>query len=80
MVFVEVKPCETATARFAIRTALGQLLDYRQSASGPPRLLIVVEVPPAEERDIQLALSNHVGIAWPKAKGFEVRWPTTSEN
>ncbi len=39
LVLVEVKPCETATARFAIRTALGQLLDYRQSASGAPRLL-----------------------------------------
>lgn len=79
LVLVEVKPCETATARFAIRTALGQLLDYRQSASGEPRLLIVLEVAPAEERDIQLALSNHVGIAWPKAKGFEVRWPGTSK-
>ena len=76
LVLVEVKPCETATARFAIRTALGQLLDYRQSIGGPPCLLIVLELAPPEERDIQLALSNGVGIAWPKAKGFDVRWPT----
>ncbi len=75
LILVEVKPCETATARYAIRTALGQLLDYRQSVSGPPRLLIVLDVAPPEERDIQLALSNEVGIAWPKAKGFDVRWP-----
>jgi|SRR6478672_807010 len=75
LVLVEVKPCETPTARFAIRTALGQLLDYRQSVGGPPRLMIVLEVAPAEERDIQLALTNGVGIAWPKGKGFDVRWP-----
>lgn len=74
-VLVEVKPCEEDTARFAIRTALGQLLDYRQSASGAPGLLIVLEIKPTEERDIQLALSNNVAIAWPKGKGFTLRWP-----
>lgn len=37
--------------------------------------MIVLEVAPAEERDIQLALTNGVGIAWPKGKGFDLRWP-----
>lgn len=74
-ILVEVKPCEPATARFAIRTALGQLLDYRQSASGSSRLLIVLETSPPLEKDIQLALGNGVGIAWPKGAGFDVRWP-----
>lgn len=80
LVLVEVKPCETATARFAIRTALGQLLDYRQAVGGPPCLLIVLEIAPPEERDIQLALSNGVGIAWPKAKGFDIHWPTLKKS
>jgi len=74
-ILVEVKPCEPQTARFAIRTALGQLLDYRQGASGPPRLLIVIEIAPPEERDLQLPLENGVGVAWPKGQGFDIRWP-----
>ena len=33
---VEVKPCDAANVRYAIRTAIGQLLDYRQDESGTP--------------------------------------------
>ena len=74
IVLVEVKPTEPATLRFAIRTAIGQLLDYHQRAAGDPALLIVVDdVPPQEE--IQLALSNGFGLSWRKGRGFEFVWP-----
>lgn len=73
-VLVEVKPTEPATTRFAIRTAMGQLLDYHQRASGDPKLLIVIDDAPSHE-DVRLALSNGFGISWRKGRGFESAWP-----
>lgn len=73
-VLVEVKPCERASARYAIRTAIGQLLDYRQRASGDESLLIVLEVKPDEE-DRLLATSNDFGIAFPVKSAFKIVWP-----
>jgi len=75
-VLVEIKPCECASARYAIRTAMGQLLDYCQRAKGDPSLLIVIEVEPSEE-DQLLASSNGFGIAYPAKGTFNVVWPTS---
>ena len=70
-VLVEIKPCERANVRFAIRTAMGQLLDYGQHSSKPVSLLIVVETKP-QAMDRTLATSNGFGIAYPANGSFEV--------
>jgi hypothetical protein len=74
-ILVEIKPCEPENARYAIRTAIGQLLDYRQRAKEDACLLIVVETKPTEE-DRLLATFNGFGIAYPAKGKFEVLWPT----
>lgn len=74
-VLVEVKPCEVGAERFAIRTAMGQLLDYRQRADGNPSLLIVIEVEP-NDQDKRLATMNGFGIAYPFKNTFKVFWPS----
>jgi hypothetical protein len=73
-VLAEIKPCEPQSARYAIRTAMGQLLDYRQRAGEDVALLIVLERKPREE-DGLLALTNGFGIAYPAGNGFSVSWP-----
>jgi hypothetical protein len=77
-VLVEVKPCERANARYAIRTAIGQLLDYSQKANKRASLLIVVGVKP-HEQDRLLATSNGFGIAHPAKSSFEILWSTSKE-
>ncbi|WP_448662821.1 hypothetical protein ACG3SL_19600 [Sphingomonas sp. CJ20] len=75
-VMVEVKPTDQGSQRYAIRTAIGQLLDYRQHQLWNGRQLIVVENPVDGTDDLALALDNGFGIAWPKGKkGFVIRWP-----
>lgn len=77
---VEVKPTEQATIRFAIRTAIGQLIDYRQQQQWSGKQLIVVsnEVESAEDR--ALALENGFGLAWPIGQGgFKIIWPTSRQ-
>jgi len=73
----EVKPCDAGETRYAVRTAMGQLLDYRQRHQGDPELLVVVEVKPPES-DIALAIENGFAIAYPRAGGFMLRWPKCS--
>ncbi|MGH6778655.1 MAG: hypothetical protein ACRECL_11700 [Bradyrhizobium sp.] len=74
-VLVEVKPCEPESARYAVRTAIGQLLDYRQRTNEDVSLLIVIGTKPTKE-DQLLATSNGFGIAYPAEGKFEVLWPT----
>ena len=75
-VMVEVKPTEASTVRFAIRTAMGQLLDYRQHQRWEGRQLIVVETEVTKADDRALALGNGFGLAWPLENGdFKVVWP-----
>lgn len=69
-VLVEVKPTEPST----VRSAMGQLLDYRQRASGNPALLIVIDDAPSQE-EIQLATSNGFGLSWRAGRGFDSAWP-----
>jgi len=73
-VLVEIKPTEPATIRYAIRTAMGQLLDYHQRAKGMPKRLIVIDNEPSEE-DRAMALTNGFAIAWRDADGFAWHWP-----
>ncbi|CDN96349.1 hypothetical protein [Agrobacterium tumefaciens] len=72
---VEVKPKEASTVRFAIRTAMGQLLDYRQHQRWEGRQLIVAETEIIKADDRALALGNGFGLAWPLKNGdFKVVW------
>lgn len=73
-VLAEIKPTEPATVRFAVRAAIGQLLDYHQRAKGNPAKLIVIDDQPCKE-DMELALVNGFGIAWRSGKSFDCRWP-----
>jgi hypothetical protein len=74
-VLAEIKPCEPQSARYAIRTAMGQLLDYRQRDGGTPALLVVLGTVPGEE-DLELAIGNGFGVAYPTTESFQIRWPT----
>lgn len=75
-VMVEVKPTEPATLRYAIRTAIGQLLDYRQHQVWEDRQLILVSDVVSSADDLALALENGFGLAWPDKKvGFKIIWP-----
>ncbi|HEX8466804.1 MAG TPA: hypothetical protein VF620_03245 [Allosphingosinicella sp.] len=74
-VLAEVKPTEPTTVRFAIRSAIGQLLDYRQKCGEEVTLLIVISNKPDDEDDLALALENGFGLAWRTNKGFEIQWP-----
>lgn len=73
-VLVELKPCDMTNVRYAIRTAMGQLLDYRQRSKGEAALLIVAETKPNQE-DRDLARSNGFGLAYPSRDTFKVIWP-----
>jgi hypothetical protein len=74
-VLAEVKPCDKADGRFAVRTAMGQLLDYRHRHSDQAAaLLVVLETRPSDE-DIDLALSNDFGISYPRGEKFILKWP-----
>ena len=75
-VMVEIKPADPASVRFAIRTAIGQLLDYKQQQEWTGRRLIVVGAPVTRSDDLALALDNGFGLAWEVDEGgFELRWP-----
>ena len=73
-ILVEVKPCETSNARYAVRTAVGQLLDYRQREKNNVSLLIVLGSKPSKE-DRDLATSNDFGVAYPDKNTFKFHWP-----
>ncbi|MCT7667416.1 hypothetical protein [Shinella kummerowiae] len=78
-VMVEVKPTEPSTVRFAIRIAIGQLLDYRQHQGWTGDQLIVVETEVVNADDKGLAHENGFGLAWPLDKdNFHVMWPDGS--
>lgn len=78
-VMVEVKPSDPASVRFAIRTAIGQLLDYRQQQQWIDNQLVLVEAEVANVEDLLLAHDNGFGIAWPDGiNSFTIRWPEPS--
>ncbi|BAK67297.1 hypothetical protein SLG_26220 [Sphingobium sp. SYK-6] len=73
-VLAGITPTEPATVRFAIRAAIGQLLDFHQRAKGNPAKLIVIDDQPCKE-DMELALVSGFGIAWRSGKSVDCRWP-----
>lgn len=74
-VLAEIKPCESGTTRFAVRTAMGQLLDYKQRHPiQNVTLLVVLEARPTKE-DAELALSNGFAVCYRRDTGFVFKWP-----
>lgn len=74
LILAEIKPCEIDNARYAVRTAIGQLLDYRQLMKDKVEMLIVLEQKP-KDHDKELAISNGFGIAYPSNGRFSIVWP-----
>lgn len=74
-VLAEIKPTDPDTVRFALRAAIGQLLDYEQRTPGTPSLLIVIDGEPTSNDDLRLALDNGFGLAWRDGAAFQFRWP-----
>jgi hypothetical protein len=74
IVLGEVKPFDPQTARFAVRTAMGQLLDYGQRFGQPHARLIILDCSPGEENR-NLALKNGFGISFYNGATFEIEWP-----
>jgi hypothetical protein len=63
---------KASASRESVRTAIGQLLDYRRWIEPRPRLCLLVptEVPPDM---VSLLDSLSIGTAWPGGPGFVVR-------
>lgn len=78
-VLAEIKPTDPKTVRFAIRAAIGQLLDYHQKHEGDPHLLIVIGCKPSAADDFALAADNGFGLAWRDGPRFEFKWPTATK-
>ena len=74
LVLVEVKPCDKASVRYAIRSAIGQLLDYRQRTPEKANMMIVLGMKP-NNTDKILAISNGFAVAYPLQRGFQIIWP-----
>lgn len=66
LIFAEIKPCDVKTARYAIRTAMGQLLDYSQTGR-PQQNLVVLGARPSPDA-LDLALSNGFAVAFKRSK------------
>lgn len=64
-VMVEIKPADKATVRFAIRSAIGQLLDYRQHQRWNGRQIALVGAKVTSKDDLSLAFDNGFGLACP---------------
>ena len=75
VVLAEVKPCDHTTARFAIRTAIGQLLDYGQRFGEDHSRLIILDCDPGDENR-RLAFDNGFGISFRSGNDFDTTWPT----
>jgi hypothetical protein len=73
LILCEVKPCTPETVRFAVRAAMGQLLDYRQSFAGAAMQIVLSKKPASRELD--LALSNNFSVAFPSDRSFHIEWP-----
>ncbi len=73
----ELKPCETGQTRFAIRHALGQLLEYRYQHEPSAALIAVLSVQPTTEEQAYLKSLN-MAFAWQSEKGFIEIWPDGS--
>ena len=65
---------EADVGRTSIRTAIGQLLDYRRFEEPDWQLGVLLPRPPDDDL-VHLILSLPASCAWPHADGFDIRQP-----
>lgn len=63
MVFAELKPTEVVPPRFAIRVAVGQLLEHRHRLNAKAKLIVVISTKP-EEDDVSFVKSLGMGLSY----------------
>lgn len=73
-VFAEIKPTDMVSTRYAIRAAIGQLLEYRFRQDQDAMLEIVLGSEPTE-KEIEFVNSLNISISWPEDSGFITRDP-----
>jgi len=78
--YCEAKHCTPELCRFAIRQAMGQLLDYSQDSKQLPRKMVVLNERPSK-RDLALATNNGFDVAYCRTRNgaaFEIHWSDRS--
>jgi hypothetical protein len=68
--FVEVKPCDRTDVRYAVREAIGQLLEYRHRLDPTARLVVVLGAEP-EHESLTLLKSLGIGALWKNGHRFQ---------
>nr|WP_287411908.1 hypothetical protein [Pseudodesulfovibrio sp.] len=68
LVYCEVKPTINVDSRYAIRFAVGQLLEYRFLHDNSAKLKIVINSKPAKKRELDFLKSLNIDIAYLNAK------------
>jgi hypothetical protein len=74
LVPAEIKSCDKANVRYAIRTAIGQLLDYRQRTPRKAKMMIILDIIHNND-DKMLAIFNGFAVSYPSQRGFQITWP-----
>ena len=67
---LEVKPCGQSTVQFAVREAIGQLLEYRHRHAPKAKLAVVLGIQPGSET-LSLLKSLTIDAMWKHGHGFE---------
>lgn len=62
----EVKPSEDSATKYAIRSAVGQVLEYRFAKNQSAIPLIVLSSKPSSQDEIEFVKSLGIGVCWPK--------------
>lgn len=63
VVFAELKPTEVVRPRYAIRMAVGQLLEHRHRLNANAKLVVVISTKP-EEADVAFMKSVGIGLSY----------------
>lgn len=63
VVFAELKPTEIVPPRFAIRMAVGQLLEHRHRLNAKAKLVVVISTKP-EASDVAFVTSLGIGLSY----------------
>ncbi|MBE0530532.1 MAG: hypothetical protein IH626_06850 [Rhodospirillales bacterium] len=74
-VIAELKPAEPGETKYAIRFAIGQVLEYRHALHSKAMPMIILGAKPSDsERDFVGSLG--IALAWPDRKSFKLDWPS----
>jgi hypothetical protein len=76
-VIAELKPASKDETRFALRIAIGQVLEYQYFLRPDAKPLIVLGYKPTP-KEIKFAGSLGISCAWKTANSFEIAWADSS--